>query len=64
MITDVIRKNGWYQTLNESGKEIKKMPESAMGELQRFTDRFMIFIKNGWAVTYDVTFKKISEKRV
>ena len=45
MITDVIRKNGWYQTLNESGKKIQEKHESSLGELQGFTDRFLVFYK-------------------
>lgn len=64
MISDVINKNGWYQTLNENGKKIQEKHESSMGELQGFTDRFMIFHKNGWATTFDFAFKKISERHV
>ena len=33
-----------------------------MGELQGFTDRFMVFHKNGWFQTVDETFRKIAEK--
>ena len=51
MIVDVINKNGCYQTLNENGKKIQEKHESSMGELKGFTDRFMIFHKNGWFIT-------------
>ena len=33
-----------------------------MGELMGFTDKFMVFYKNGWFQTFDETFHKISEK--
>lgn len=33
-----------------------------MGELQGFTDRFMVFYENGWFKTVDETFQKIAEK--
>lgn len=62
MIADVILKNGWYQSLNESGKRIQEKSQSSMGELQGFTDRFMVFHKNGWFQTVDETFRKIAEK--
>lgn len=62
MIADVILKNGWYQSLNESGKKIQERSASSMGELMGFTDKFMVFYKNGWFQTFDETFHKISEK--
>ena len=78
MIADVILKNGWYQSLNESGKKIQEKSANSMGELMGFTEKSenslgmfknatgtsVIFVKNGWAVTYDMTFKKISERHV
>ena len=63
MIADVILKNGWYQSLNQSGKKIQEKHESSMGELQGFTGSFMVFHKNGWFQTFDETFRKIAEKR-
>ena len=62
MIADVILKNGWYQSLNQSGKKIQEKHESSMGELQGFTGSFMVFHKNGWFQTFDETFRKIAEK--
>ena len=48
MIADVILKNGWYQSLNQSGKKIQEKHESSMGELQGFTGSFMVFHKDGF----------------
>ena len=62
MIADVILKNGWYQSLNESGKKIQEKSANSMGELMGFTDRFMVFYKNGWFQTVDETFRRIAEK--
>ena len=45
MIADVITKNGYYQVLNERGQKIAEKSESALGELQGFTDRFLLFIR-------------------
>ena len=45
MIADVITKNGYYQVLNERGQKIAEKSESALGELQGFTDRFLLFSK-------------------
>ena len=61
MIADVIRKGSYYQTLNESGKKIKDVHESSVGELQGFTDRFVVFRKGNYFATYDETFRKIKE---
>ncbi len=61
MIADVITKNGYYQVLNERGQKIAEKSESALGELQGFTDRFLLFHKGNYFVTYDESFRKISE---
>lgn len=61
MIADVIRKGSYYQTLNESGKRIKEVQQSIVGELQGFTDRFVVFRKGNYFATYDENFKKIKE---
>ena len=61
MIADVIRKGSYYQTLNESGKKIKDVHESSVGELQGFTERFVVFRKGNYFATYDETFRKIKE---
>ena len=51
MIADVIRKGRYYQVLNESGKKIKEVHESSVGELQGFTDRFVVFRKGTFFLT-------------
>ena len=51
MIADVITKNGYYQVLNERGQKIAEKSESALGELQGFTDRFLLFHKGDYFVT-------------
>lgn len=61
MISDVIRKGSFYQTLNESGKKIKEIHQNSVGELQGFTDRFIVFRKGSFFATYDENFKKIKE---
>ena len=61
MIADVITKSGYYQVLNERGQKIAEKPESTLGELQGFTDRFLLFHKGSYFVTYDESFRKINE---
>lgn len=58
---DVIRKGNYYQVLNENGKKIEEVHESSVGELQGFTDRFIVFRKGSYFATYDETFRKIEE---
>ena len=62
MIADVILHYGWYQSLNESGEKINEQSASSTGELMGFTDRFMVFYKDGWFQTVDEAFQKIAEK--
>jgi len=64
MIADVIRKGSYYQTLNEAGKKISEKQENMLGSFKNAVGSSMIFIKGSYAVTYDVMFKKISERRV
>lgn len=64
MIADVILKNGWYQSLNESGKKIQERSASSMGELMGFTDKFMVFYKNGWFSTKMDGFKHLTKHSI
>lgn len=58
-IADVVKKGSFYYTLDEKGKQIKSIHENSAGELQGFTDRFVVFHKGSFYATYDENFKKI-----
>ena len=64
MITDVIRKGSYYQTLNDAGKKISEKHESHLGFFKNAVGSSMIFIKGSYVATYDVMFKKISERHI
>jgi hypothetical protein len=57
-IADVVKKGSFYYTLDEKGKQIKSIHENSAGELQGFTDRFVVFHKGSFYATYDENFKK------
>lgn len=62
MIADVIRKGNYFQVLNESGKKIKEIHESSVCVFKGAAGQYMTFIKGNYAVTFDMMFKKISER--
>ena len=61
MISDVIRKGSFYQTLNESGKKIKEVHQNSVGELQGFTDRFIVFRKGSFSQLMMRTLKRLKK---
>ena len=57
----------WFSTKMDGFKHLMRHAEkheSSVGMFKNATGTSMIFVKNGWAVTYDMTFKKISERHI
>ena len=51
----------YYKILDEKGKKVKEIHVSSVGELQGFTESFIVFHKRSYYATYDESFKKIKE---
>lgn len=64
MISDVIRKGSYYQTLDQNNKKINEVHESRVGVFKNTAGDTMNFLKGNYIATYDVNFKKISERRI
>ncbi len=63
-ISDVQLKGSWYAVFGDSGKKIKDLAASSIGELCGHGTDIIIFKKGSWYGIYDETGKKLKDLAV
>jgi len=58
------QQGSWYTVFDGSGKKIKDIAASSVGDLCGIGSDFIVFVKGSWYSTYDETGRKIKDAAV